>query len=438
MKNENPTKLSRRRFIQRSVAAAGLVVAAPWVVPATALGKDESTAPSNRIAMGFVGLGGQGGGHLFGGSWTYLPGGYLAREDVQVLAVCDVQKNRAAGAKQRVEQYYAGKFGKGVYQGCTAHTDIRDMLLRDEIDAVLIATAYHAAATNAILTVQAGKDVYCEKPTSVLIRAGRAVVDAVRANGRVYQGGTQQRSEYGGRFRLAVELVRGGRIGRLQRVYAYQGGGGINPPPSSHRGVAIPPEVNWEAYVNCLPWFDYDGSTSAHRFAFGDINWGQHHLDIAQWGVGGDETGPVEIRLENGHTVFRYASGVEIYGCPPPGEQWNQGGACFVGTDGTITVHRELLTSNPPELLKEPPPASDRRVYCSDSHSGNFLECVRTRQRTISDAETVHRASSLLLLGGIALRLGRTLKWDPQKEEFPDAPDANRLLSMAARPPWGC
>ena len=430
------SRTSRRQFLGRSLAAVGAAVAAPCFVPASALGKNGAMPPSDRIGMGFVGLGGQGGGHLFGGAWTYLPGGYLGRDDVQVLAVCDVQRNRAKEGKARVERHYAEKFGQGAYKGCGAYWDIRDMLLRDDIDAVLVAAAYHAAATNAILVVRAGKDVYCEKPTSVTIRAGRAIVEAVRAHGRIYQGGTQQRSEYDGRFRRAVELVRGGRIGRLQRVYSYQVGGGLTPPPSTARGGAVPPDVNWEAYVNCLPWFNYDGSTGAHRFAFGDINWGQHHYDIVQWGIGADDTGPVEIRLEQGRPVFRYANGVEVIGGPPPGCGWDEGGACFVGTEGKITVHRGKFFSDPPEIVKETPGMSHTGVYYSTSHSGNFLECVRTRQRTICDAESTHRASSLLLLGGIAMRIGRTLKWDPEKEIFPDAPDANRLLSMAAREPW--
>ena len=430
------SRVSRRHFLGRGLAAVGTAVAAPYLVPASALGFNAATPPSDRICMGFVGLGGQGGGHLFGGAWTYLPGGYLGRDDVQVLGVCDVQGKRAAEGKARVERHYAEKFGQGAYKGCGAYSDIRDMLLRDDIDAVLIAAAYHAAATNAILAARAGKDVYCEKPTSVTIRAGRALVEAVRAHGRVYQGGTQQRSEYGGKFRQAIELVRGGRIGRLQRVYAYQTGGGISPPPSTARGGAVPADINWEPYVGPLPWFNYDGSTSAHRFGFGDINWGQHHYDIVQWGLGADDTGPVEIRLEAGKPVYRYANGVEVFGTPPPGQAWNEGGACFVGTEGSITVHRNVFTSDPPELIRESSAMSVPGVYYSTSHSGNFLECVRTRQRTITDAETAHRAASLLLLGGITMRIGRTLKWDPQKEEFPDAPDANRLLSLAAREPW--
>jgi predicted dehydrogenase len=386
--------------------------------------------------MGFVGLGGQGGGHLFGGAWTYLPGGYLAREDVQVLGVCDVQRKRAEDARSRVERHYADRAGLGSYAGCRAYDDIRALVLDAEIDAVLIAAAYHAAATNSLVALRAGKDVYCEKPTSVTIRAGRAVADAAGAYGRVYQAGTQQRSEYEGRFRRAVELVRSGRIGRLRRVYAYQGGGGIAPPPSTAPGGAVPEDVNWEAYVNCLAWFNYDGNTGAHRFGTGEINWGQHHLDIAQWGADADCTGPEEIRLENGRPVFRYAGGVEVYGCPPPGEGWGEGGATLVGTEGSITVHRNVLVSDPPELLREAPVPNDSGVYHSRSHSGNFLECVRTRQQTICNAESTHRAASLLLLGGIAMRIGRTLKWDPVKEVFPDAPDANRLLTMAAREPW--
>ncbi|MGA2063381.1 MAG: Gfo/Idh/MocA family oxidoreductase [Thermoguttaceae bacterium] len=427
------TALHRRQFLGRSLAA-GTACLAPCVLPAASLGLEGATPPSDRIGMGFVGLGGQGGGHLFGGSWTYLPGGYLARDDVQVLGVCDVQRKRAEEGKARVEQHYAKRFAAGSYQGCGAYNDIRDMLLRPDIDAVLIAASYHAQGVLATHAVRAGKDVYCEKPTSITIQWGRALADAVRAHARVYQAGTQQRSEYGGKFRRAVELVRGGAIGRLERVYAYQVGGGFQPPPPGPERP-IPADVNWEAYVGPLPWFPYDGNTGAHRFGWGDINWGQHHYDIVQWGMAADRTGPVEIRLQGNIPVYRYAGGVEVFGCPPPGTTWDEGGACFVGTQGRITVHRNKFFSDPPELVKQAPgPAG--RVYHSDSHSGNFLECVRTRQQTISDAETAHRANSVLLLGGIAMRLGRTLRWDPEHERFLDDPAADRMLSLAAREPW--
>lgn len=439
-----PEKFSRRRFLKRALLTTA-AVAAPCVLPAGALGKGGVRPPSDRINMGFTGLGGQGGGHLFGGAWTYLPGGYLGRDDVQVMAVCDVRRDRADAGKARVEKHYADKFGQGNYSGCGAYQDFREMIARKDIDAVLVAVSYHANANLALLAMRAGKDVYSEKPTSPTIRAGRALVEASRAYGRVYQGGTQQRSEYGGKFRKAVELVRGGRIGRLKQVYAYQGGGAIMPPPSSARKGDSPPGVDWECYVNWLPWFNYhDGPpafggnpSGAHRFGWGDINWGQHHYDIVQWGVGADDTGPVEIRLQDGKPVHRYANGVEVFGFPPPGEKWDQGGAAFIGTEGRITVHRELFMSDPPELIKEIPQTGSsetRKVYYSTSHGGNFLECIRTRQKTICDAETTHRGNSVLLLGGIAMRLGRTLKWDPAKEEFPIDPEANRMLSMATHP----
>lgn len=428
---------SRRDALRGAARLAGAALAAPLIVPASALGRGGAVAPSNRINMGFVGLGGQGGGHLFGGAWTYLPGGYLGRNDVQVLGVCDVQRPRAEEARRRVDDFYRSKSDKATANsGCRAHTDIRELVADDRIDAVLIASAYHAAATNSLIALRAGKDVYCEKPTSTTIREGRAVADTASALGRVYQAGTQQRSEYDGKFRRAVELVRSGAIGKLERVYSFQGGGSVTAPQTEAPAGNAPDDVDWEAYVNCLPWFNYDGSTSAHRFGHGDINWGQHHLDIAQWGADADDTGPEEIRLEQGRPVFRYDNGIEIVGTPPPGKEWDEGGATFVGTDGSITVHRNVLVSDPPELLRTTPTPNDSGVYRSTSHSGNFLECVRTRQPTICNAESTQRASSLLLLGGIAMRLGRSLKWDPVNETFLDAPDANRLLGTAARAPW--
>jgi hypothetical protein len=439
----NKRKLSRRNFLSSGIAAGTMYAwsAAPYLVRASALGKDGATVPSDRIAMGFVGIGTQGGGHLFGGAWTYLPGGYLARRDVQVLGVCDVQRTRAEDAKARVEQFYAKQGGAGSYRGCRAYLDARDMFLRGDIDAVLIAASYHAQGVLASLAARAGKDVYCEKPTAISIRWGRAMVESFRANDRIFQAGTHQRSEYDDRFYRAVSLVRGGAIGKLQKVYAYQRGGGISIPGPDGPKVAraVPADVDWEAYVGPLPWFPYNGETRGQVFGWGDINWGQHHYDIVQWGIGADDTGPVEIRIENGVPIYRYANGVEVYGCPPPDDKWHEGGARFVGTDGTITVHRAIFKSNPPDILKESGlhlPMVGGNVYHSTSHGGNFLECVRTRQRTISDIETAHRANSVLLLGGIAGRLNRTLKWDPVREEFPDDAEANRMLSLAARDPW--
>ena len=428
---------TRRQFLGRGVTALGAAVAAPHLVPSFALGLDGAVAPSDRIGMGFIGIGGQGGGHLAGGAWTYLPGGYLGRADVQVLAVCDVWRNRRESARLTVDRRYADRAEKGSYQGCTGYVDFRDLLARQDIDAVLIASPIHWHALMTVMAAKAGKDVYCEKPVALTIREGQAMVEAVHRYGRVFQAGTQQRSEYGGKFRVACELVRAGRIGKLKEVYAYQIGGGFNPGgPPSGAGKPIPDGFDWDLYLGPAPWHPYDGNSNAHRFGWGDINWGQHHYDIVQWGIGGDRTGPVEIHCDGGKPVYRYANGVVVYGSVPPGEKWQQGGAKFIGTEGKITVHRDIFIVDPPELAREPLGPNEPRVYHSDSHSGNFLECVRTRQPTICDVQTAARAISIHLLGGISQTLNRSLKWDPERETFPDDPEANRMLSVAMRAPW--
>jgi hypothetical protein len=386
--------------------------------------------------MGFIGLGTQGRGHLTGGAWTMLPGGFLGRRDVQVIAVCDVVRSRCEEAKQVVDREYARRFGKASYQGCHAYSDFRDVLARPDIDAVLIATPNHWHAPMAILAARAGKDVYCEKPTALTIREGRAVVETVATYGRVYQAGTQQRSEYGGRFRKACEWVRSGRIGRLERVYSYQTGGRYEPAERPRTERPVPSGLDWNLWLGPAPWRAFDGNTSSQRFGVGDINWGQHHYDIVQWGLRADRTGPIRIGKEDGKIVYDYASGVAVYGCPPPGETWKEGGACFVGSSGKIVVHRNLFYTDPPDIAREPLGSRDVRLYYCDSHAGNFLDCIRTRQRTICDAETAQRAVSVLLLGGIAIALDRPLRWEPDRELFIRDPQADRLLSRTLREPW--
>ena len=435
------TKIPRRRFLQRGAAALAGAVVAPALIPASALGRGGATAPSARITMGFIGIGGQGGGHLFGGAWTYLPGGYLAREEVQVLAVCDVWRRKRETARDRVRQYYAQRTGRDDRPACEAYRDFREVLARADLDAVLIATPAHWHATMAVMAVEAGKDVYCEKPTATTVRESQAVLAAVRRYGRVYQAGTQQRSEYEGKFRRACEFVRSGRIGRLQEIYAWRDGGAIAWPVRFgpvKPGQPAPEDFDWDLYLGPAPWLPYDGVTGAHRFDIGELNWGQHHYDIIQWAAAADETGPVELFMDGGRTAYRYASGVTVFGKPFPGEKiGGNGGACFVGTGGRIAVDRDALVSDPPELVREPLRPEETHLQRCASHSSNFLECVRTRARPICDAPIAHRSASALLLGGIEKQLQRPLKWDPQHEHFVGDDEADRLLSIAARPPWG-
>jgi hypothetical protein len=428
--------IGRRRFLRQTGAALGAALAMPTFIPASALGRAGAIAPSERITMGFIGVGGQGTGHLLGGAWTYLTGGYAARKDVQVLATCDVRRERREMTCQKVNEHYREVYGQN-FTPCKAYTDFRQVLERPDIDAVLIATPAHWHATMAVMAAQAGKDMYCEKPSAVTIVESQQMLAAVQRYGRVYQAGTQQRSEYGGKFRLACEFVRSGRIGTLQSIYAYRDGGAIFWPSRFGPGQPVPDSVDWDLYLGPMPWFPYDGNVGAHRFDIGELNWGQHHYDIVQWAADADNTGPVELFMEDGFSCYKYASGVVVYGKPYPGESvGGDGGACFVGTAGRIAVDRDNLVSDPPDLAREPLRPKEVHLYHSNSHSGNFLQCVRTRQPTICTAAIAQRAASALLLGGVVKQLKRPLKWDPLAQRFPDDDEANRLLTFARRPPW--
>lgn len=442
---ENP--VSRRTFLRRGVRMAGAGVVVPSFVPCTALGRGGMRAPSERIHMGFIGLGGQGSGHLMGGAWTYVPGGYVARRDVQVLAVCDVRRERRESAQHRCNQMYAQAMGVADYNGVQAYNDFREVLARPDIDAVLLALPYHWAAPMATMAARAGKDVYCEKPMAITVRETGHVVETFRRHGRVYQAGTQQRSEYGGKFRLACELVRSGRIGRLKEVYAYRQPGAFLPTPwTSEESRPVPEGFDWELWLGPLPWRPYAGS-AGHALPghfVGDVNWSPHHYDVVQWIVDADPTAPIEVgceagpgRVEDAVVHYRYANGVVVHSSGYPGEPVGQeGGACFVGTEGRIAVDRSNLVAYPASILRSPPTPEESRVYRANSLSGNFLECVRSRRPTLCGPETAAYSMNAILIGGIALISRRNLRWDPVKGEFSGDEQANRLLSYAARPPW--
>jgi len=436
MKSRQPP-ITRRRFLHRTAAAISSVIAAPTIIPASALGRGGARAPSERITMGFIGVGGQGGGHLLGGAWTYVPGGYSARRDVQVLAACDAWQDRRDNATRRVNENYAKIFGQGKYQSCAAYRDYREVLARPDIDAVLIATPVHWHGVMSIQAAKAGKDIYCEKPIAITIRESQAIKEAVQRYGRVFQAGTQQRSEYAGRFWRTCELIRNGAIGELKEVYACRPGGSFE---WKRYGPAkpVPPELDWDLALGPAPWQEYGGVANAHMFCgIGDINWGPHHYDIIQWALDADRSGPVELFFEKDVLQYRYASGVVVHAQHFPGDSTgSSGGGRFIGTKGWIAVDREELIAHDPAILKMPLDPNGPRLYRSDSHSGNFLECIRTRQPTICDVDTAHRSISAVLLGGIALQLQRPLKWDPQREQFLNDEEANRLLTTTFRSPW--
>lgn len=429
--------LNRRSFLRQSGSALGIMAASPLILPSRVLGKDGETAPSERVTMGFIGLGTMGYGHLFGEAWTYLPGGYIARKDVQVLAVSDVWRNKMNDIREKINRTYADQAATSGYQSCEAYGHFRDLLAREDIDAVMITTPIHWHATMSIMAAEAGKDVYCEKPTAVTVQESQAMVKAFRKNNRIFQAGTQQRSEYEGKFRTACEYIRSGRIGKMQNIYAFREGGGVIWPVESGEAQPIPDGFDWDLWLGPAPKIPFQGRADAHLFGYGGINWGQHHYDIVQWALDADRTGPVELYLDEGSAAYRYANGVTVYGRPYPGQQIGEtGGGWFIGTEGKIGVDRENLVSDPPNILEKPLGKDDVHLYKSESHSGNFLECIKTRKQPICGIETAHRAASVMLLGGIVQQLQRPLHWDPKKEQFIDDDEANQLLTISKREPW--
>ncbi|MEI2724468.1 MAG: Gfo/Idh/MocA family oxidoreductase [Verrucomicrobiota bacterium] len=345
--------------------------------------------------------------------------------------------------------------------GYRAYEDFLEVLARPDIDAVLLALPYHWAAPMATMAAQAGKDVYCEKPIAITVNQGRNLVETCRRFGRVYQAGMQQRSEYGGKFRIACEMVRNGRIGQLKEVYAYRQPGVFFPTEwTSDRSVPVPAGFDWDRWLGPLPWRPFGGE-AGHAISgiyIGDLNWSPHHYDIIQWTVNPDPTALVEVeyeknavpasgaaaypngaagRPEDGNVHYHYANGVVVHSTSYPGEPiGNVGGAVFVGTEGRIAVDRVNLVSYPERILKEPLRPTDARAERNSGHSDNFLECVRSRRPTICNPATAVYTMNAILIGGIAMALQRAVKWDPAKGQFQGDPAADRLLAYTPRPPW--
>ena len=413
--------LSRRQFL-KSAAAGSAVIAAPLFIPARAFGANE------RIVTGHIGVGGQGTGNLKG---------FLEN----AAAVCDVDSQRVAKAIKLVEE-------KG--RKCEGFGDYRRLLDRSDLDAVVISTPDHWHALPTIHACQAGKDVYVEKPLSLTILEGRKMVEAARDKERIVQTGSQQRSSK--EFRTACDLVRSGRIGRFQTVL-------VGIPGPNHPGEPVPdsdPPANldYDMWLGPAPWRPYNVKRVHYNFRFfwdysgGQMtNWGAHHLDIAQWGMGTDDTGPTEIEgtgtfhpkgwhdvTETCRVTYSYPNGVTVI--LGQGQKDVPTGTTFIGTEGKIYVNRGKLSSTPEEIVKQPLSDGDERLYKSDNHKANFLECIKSRKLPICDVEIGHRSATVCHLGNLAIRVGRKLQWDPVSERFTNDSEANELLSKPYREPW--
>lgn len=426
---------SRRQFL-RAATMAGAAAAFPTIVPAAALGRGR-TAPSNRIVMGHIGVGGQGMQHVIGGPWTQK-GGLTGREDVQVVTVCDANRNRLEAARNTVNQRYGDS-------GCRAYGDFREMLARPDIDGVLIATGERWHPYISMAAARAGKDIYCEKPTSVTIAEAIALRDCIRRYGVVFQAGTQQRSSYS--FRFACELVRNGYIGELKEVVVGVGGG-----PSFREcnlpAQPVPDWLDYDMWLGPAPWRPYNdnlvGGWMAYRdFSGGEMtNWGAHHYDIAQWGIGSELSGPLEIVPPNGKDVkvltYHYANGVTLTRDPErtARESPDGNGVLFVGTKGKVAVWRYDLKTWPENLKTQKIGPNEIHLHSAENHHTDFFDSVRDRSRPGADIAIAARSITVPHLGNIAYELGRPVKWDPNHERFVNDPDADRLFARRPRAPW--
>ncbi len=430
--------LSRRGFLDRSLtglAAAGLPlwyareVLAESRIELAAQEKAKKAGPNDQILMAAIGTGGQGTGIM---KWAKSKAG------VKFVAVCDLDAARRKKA--------AHEIGKD----CHEYKDFRELLAREKVDAVTVGTVDHWHALVSIAAMKHGCDVYCEKPLSLTIEEGAAMVKAARKYDRVFQTGSQQRSD--ARYRLACELVRNGRIGKVHTVEARIGDnpiGGPFPVTNPPEGLdwdfwkgptADVPYVKERCHYEFRWWYEYSGGKMT--------DWGAHHNDIAQWGLGRDGSGPIRVTATgvdpshkpnsyNCHPHFavsyEYDDGARLI-TTSDGENGNR----FIGDKGWIFVNRSRIEASDPKLLKEPLPKGAIRLYHSNDHMGNFMDGIRSRKRCICDVEVGYRSVSVCHMGAIALRLGIPLEWDPKAEKFvgPRAEKGNAMLSREMRSPW--
>ncbi len=403
-------KRTRRNFM-KTMIQAGM---APMVVSAATLGRGGAVAANSRISIGFIAFGDRVNGGLYHD--------FKAHPEVQFIAAADV------------DAAHRYNFIKKVGEKAPTYNDYRDLLDRHDIDAVVIATPDHWHTTAIIHSAQAGKDIYCEKPMTLTIDEGKSAVNAVRNANIVFQVGTQQRSD--ARFRKACELVRNGYIGKIQQIDTYIGDaptGGTDP------DIDPPPGLDWDRWLGQAPVVPFKKSRCHYEFRWwyaysgGKMtDWGAHHNDIAQWGNGTDGTGPISIE---GTAEFPPPGGYDVatkfeihyeYKDAAPVICHSEGpnGILFKGTDGEVFVSREEIKTTPAELTNIEFKSTDLRLYASDNHQGNFLECIKTRKDPISPVEIGHRSVSVCHLGNIAIRLGRKIQWDPEKEVIVGDPEA--------------
>jgi predicted dehydrogenase len=425
--------ITRRNFLLSSTLAAGAFT----LVPRKVIGGKGYVSPGDKINIGFIGTGKQAGG-LFE-QFANLP-------DVQVTACCDVDSQKLNKFKKQAELFYAAKSGIRKYNGCIGYEKYEDLIARTDIDAVVIVTPDHWHAILAIAAMKAGKDVFCEKPMAHTIEEGRAMVEATRKYNRVFQTGSMQRSWWS--FRHACELVRNNYLGEIKKILVNVGDPAIE---CKLKGKPTPGYLNWNRWLGPAQLRSYNPILSPpitaqgwpmwreYREYGGGIlsDWGAHMFDVAQWGLGMDNSGPVKLISPAKKNAVRglkfiYQNGVEMFH-----EDFKRGWAVrFIGSEGTLDVSRGFLESKPENIVYKRIGDNDTMLYRSTNHYSDWTQAIRNRTKPICDVEIGHRSASVCNLANIAYRLGRSLDWDPEKEEFKNDPEANKLRSKEYREPY--
>ncbi len=424
--SQEKVSLNRRCFL-KTAAKASACLALPQIIPSTVLGKEGAVPPSERIRLGAIGIGNRG---------RYVLSCFLQAPDVHCVAVCDVRGDNRQRAKNQVDAVNGDK-------ACDTYIDFRELLARDDIDAVLIATGPNWHATAATMAAKAGKDVYCEKPCSKNIAQSLQLADVFRRTGRVFQAGTQRRSLPN--FAYAIDLAKTGKLGPLETVYAHPGGldtkmsGWLPPENEPPREV-----MDWDMYLGPAAWRPYTSKLkSAFHFEKGGglvgggcLEWGSHCVDLCQLANDADDTAAVEYEPVNGQLHARYANGVKLV-------MRNDGwlphmGSCpvrFEGDTGWIETgdNADLVASSDSLLIRK---GIKIPGYPADLHVRNFLDCIKTRALTRANAEAACWAHITCHAANIALYLDRKVQYDPKKNEFIGDEQANRLRSEALREPW--
>jgi predicted dehydrogenase len=440
----NDRAIDRRRFIKRAAGTAAGVVGFPYLVSSSAMGNAGGVAASERITVGCVGVGPQG---------TGVMKNFLGQKDACVVAICDVKSTRRDAVQKIVNDHYKGT-------GCTAYKDFRELMARDDIDVILSATTDQWHVPTALAAVKSGKDVYLEKPMGLSIKQDQALRNAVHRYGRIFQFGTQQRSEQN--FRLACELALNGRLGKLHTINVWSPGSiqGGDPTP-----VPAPEWLDYEMWLGPAPYTPYTKDRCVNNiwwhvsdYAIGFIaGWGIHPIDIALWGGGDKLAGPITLEGKgewptegvcddalNWDIVLKYGSGVTMnFTGWPTRKEFQQRytniqshGTAFEGTDGWVHVHRDGIYASSPDILKTQFGPNDKRLIESHNHARNLLDCVKTRAKTVANIDDSVQGDIICHISDIAIRLEQKLTWDMKKETFVNDDAANRMLTRAMRSPW--